>query len=270
MRASDFESWFTVVHDLRAEVRVGAELGLCAEGLNEQLDDIKIDLTGGAPTPRGQRVRCAHILVSLAPGSSLQRVFFKPSFKDAVLLIDDPVVKSASTSSSQVVTGVGGMGLDFKEGQAPNFFKGTIEKRPVEKLAPPTDPRPGPEIEAPAGSVGGSEEFLVFRDVPLDSARTGMRTLRITNIHINAAALGAGATLIAKVEIVAPRLQTSAEPQTHLIGRVQHALRTTATPLPLQTEQVLKEPLRIAATAGVNTELNIPVLVGTPASLMCF
>ena len=72
-------------------------------------------------------------------------------------------------------TGVGGSGLDFKNGLAPNLIIGQIT---------PTAPN-----------------SVTFFGVPIDPPGTGTRIFRVTNLRVNASALGAGAAGASPVQV---------------------------------------------------------------------
>jgi hypothetical protein len=177
-RASDFESWFFLVQNspLQFTANVTVAPQIRAEGLAEVVGDITLTGTGGFPTPAGSPVPLVNITVflvvpqSTAPVTVTSRLFAvtAPFVADAVLLIDEPGAaptgagKLNASPTPPAPTGVGGSGLDFKNGQAPNLILGQIT---------PSQPN-----------------AVTFFSVPIDPPGTGTRIFRITNLRINAAA----------------------------------------------------------------------------------
>jgi hypothetical protein len=162
----DFETWFWLRRATAAPFTLTAAaqpVTIRAAGLAELVGDIVITGAGGAPTAAGAPVTRVNIQVttSLPLTSPLAG-----NFTDATLTIDDPRLlnTSGTFNPTSVVNGVGGAGLAFEQGQAPNIFQGQ---------------------RVNANSV-------VFPGVPLDPG-SAPRTLRIKNLRV-AAALGANAT----------------------------------------------------------------------------
>ena len=175
-RASDFESWFFLVQNspLQFTANVAAAPQIRAEGLAEVVGDITLTGTGGFPTAAGTPVPLVNITVTLNT-SATSRLFgaTAPFLLDAVLLIDEPggaptgAGKLNASTTTPAPTGVGGSGVDFKNGLAPNLIIGQIT---------PTAPN-----------------SVTFIGVPLDAPGTGTRIFRITNLRVNAAAVSTGA-----------------------------------------------------------------------------
>jgi hypothetical protein len=162
-RASDFQSWFWLAPSapLGFTVTTAAPPTLRGEGLTEIVSDIILTGTGGTPTPAGSAVPLVNITVTLNTAVTGRLLSLTaPFLQDAVLLIDDPAVLNASAAGG--LNGVGGNGLDFKNGQAPNLILGQFNPSP------------------------STPNTVTFLNVPIDAPGAGVRILRITNLRANA------------------------------------------------------------------------------------
>jgi hypothetical protein len=235
-RASDFESWFTLVPtpQLTATVITAAPLNIRREGLSELVSDVVLLFTGGIPTPRGLPVPQVNITLSF--NTNVTSRLFLGRFQDAVLLIDDPALLNNS-STIPAPLGVGGSGLDFHAGQAPNVIIGSHA----------TD----------------ATDQVTFVAVPLDQPGTGQRTMRMTNLRVNAHGLGASladgsGTVTVNVSIeggIDAGSGTSVSfPNPHqTVGTVQPA--TVSKVIPLTGSGPGSAPANINPALGVNTDL---------------
>ncbi len=237
MRASDFESWFFLAPNapLTFTVNPVVPTVLRGEGLTELVSDIVITGTGGIPTPAGTPVPLVNITVTLNTGVT-SRLFAvtPPLLLDAVLLIDEP---SAPPGSGKLNTlpvppapvGVGGTGLDFKDGQAPNVIVGQ------------TNPSAG--------------NAVTFAGVPIDPPGTGTRVLRITNLRVNAttaltSTTGASLQILATVSVS----DTKVLPLT-TTAPVEVAVSGPSTSVAVLSTSATGGIFTINPSAGVNPEL---------------
>jgi hypothetical protein len=171
-RASDFQSWFWLapLAPLGFTVNAAAVLNLRGEGLTELVSDIVLTGTGGTPTPAGAAVPLVNLTVTLnAAVTDRLLSLTAPFLQDAVLLIDEPASLNTSSTTPAPI-GVGGNGLDFKNGQATNLILGQFT---------PSAPN-----------------SVLFSNVPIDAPGAGTRILRITNLRVNASALAVSATAV--------------------------------------------------------------------------
>ena len=169
-RASDFQSWFWLasIAPLGFTVSAAAGVNLRGEGLTELVSDIVLTGTGGTPTAAGAAVPLVNITVTLnAAVTDRLLSLTAPFLQDAVLLIDEPARLNASPTTP-ASTGVGGNGLDFKNGQAPNLILGQFS--------------------------ASAPNSILFLNVPIDAPGAGTRILRITNLRVNATALSVSST----------------------------------------------------------------------------
>jgi hypothetical protein len=172
-RASDFQSWFWLAPSapLGFTVSAAAPRNLRGEGLTELVSDIVLTGTGGTPTSAGTAVPLVNITVTVNTAVTDHLLSLAaPFLLDAVLLIDEPAALNASPTTP-APSGVGGNGLDFKDGQAPNLILGQFNP-----------------------SAGNAVTFL---NVPIDAPGAGARILRITNLRVNATALTVSSTAAA-------------------------------------------------------------------------
>ncbi len=180
------------------------------DGLSELLGDLALSCTGGTPTPAGQAVPQYSITVFLSTNITSRVV--PPPFTEALLIVDEPYsavnparpllncgnsgapdsgtsgpgicsILSSGSSDATYDGTANGWGTQSCDGQAgrpasntygcgrPNVFQG--------KLGTASDPN--------------QKNAITFFSVPLDPpASGGNRTLRITNLRGNAAAVGLG------------------------------------------------------------------------------
>ena len=234
-RASDFQSWLWLAPaaPLTFTVSAVAPLGLRGEGLTELVSDIVLTGTGGTPTPAGSQVPVVNITVTVNTAVTDRLLSLTaPFLQDAVLLIDEPGVLNDSPAAG--LAGVGGNGLNFKDGLAPNLILGQFNP-----------------------SAGNAVTFL---NVPIDAPGAGTRILRITNLRVNAsgitAAAGIAATQITAAISIAGNFQFPVTNQTVQVGLPRPAV-TAAVVSTLPTGGIFT----INPTAGVN-----PQLAANPAS----
>lgn len=177
-----------------------------AEGLAEYIGDIVITCTGGAPTPFGQEVPLINFNVRilgtyatpaiLATGADSDR-----PWTEATLAIDDPLPGDVNSlrgshtpddpdnSISKLLRGIGsglnGAGLNYRDP-----WDG------INQTSGPGQLNYGTEVHNvyQGHLVGppGQWDQIEWRGVPVDPPGTNIRTIRITNVRVNAAAYGTG------------------------------------------------------------------------------
>lgn len=176
LNGGDFFMWLWLQSErlplLLSVNAVPTGISVRAEGFTELLGDIVISGGGGVPTPAfaldnttGVNIKIAvpsvDIRVSIWDAHLTSRLVnsFPLPLCDAVLLIDDPAsakLNKANSVFSTPVYGVGGNGLDYANGAAPNVFLGR-------------------RVDA---------STVLFRGIPLDApGPNGVRTLRIKNLR---------------------------------------------------------------------------------------
>ncbi len=145
---------------------------LRAEGLTELIGDIVLTCAGGVPTPANRPIPQANVTVYL-PANVTSRILSNGG-SEALLLIDEPgtalnpIQRVCGSITGCVVQGTGGAGQPFdgSGSSRPNIFQGTV-----------------------------SANSVTFQGVPVESpGASGIRTYRITNVRMNASALGATGT----------------------------------------------------------------------------
>jgi len=198
-RGGDFEMWFWLARQapplpLTFAFSVAVPVVARAEGITELLNDLLLIGAGGISTPVGTAVPLVNIQIFF--NTTVTSPILTAPQQDAVLLIDDPT--RLNTNVPTALTGVGGSGLDFKGGAAPNTF---------------------------IGQVAGSNA-VSFIGIPLDPpGRNAQRVFRIKNIRINATTLGgptAPSQLSAFVTVTGP-IPVPVNPTTVVAGFVQQS-----------------------------------------------
>lgn len=140
-----------------------------AEGLTELVGDIVVLCTGGVPTAIGQPVTPVNLQIFLNANVT-SRLIADGGFSEALLLVDDPAPAAQRLCApGQLIVGTdqGSTTYDGSAANHCNLFQ---------------------------GQASGSTS-LVWSGVPLDPPGNGVRGLRITNVRVNAAAVGAGTGL---------------------------------------------------------------------------
>lgn len=155
--------------------RVDAPISVRREGMTELLSDIVLKCTGGTPSVRGAVLPKFQLV--LASNATLTSRIMLPGVPDsgmseALLVIDEPSFAEqngcASLASGDACTAVAG------DPTAPNVYQGR-------------------QVQA---------NTIAFRGVPIDPpGPQGVRTLRITNLRANAAALSRQSPPITTVKV---------------------------------------------------------------------
>ena len=145
-----------------------------AEGAAERSGDVLIVCSGGTPATAGAAIPTINVQVFLNTNVSSRLMYSSGSATEALLLIDDPAPASQYLATQNPpftgsVTAVGG-GVYTPSAARPNVFAGNLMS---------------------ASSVG-------FMGIPFDppGASVPQRTLRLTNIRVNASQLGPGTSLV--------------------------------------------------------------------------
>jgi hypothetical protein len=143
-----------------------------AEGLSELVGDMVLNCTGGTPTAAGAPVPQANLQIFV--NTNVTSRLLSGSFSESLLIIDDVAPGSqtyCSAASGCGVTGVGGTtgGVNYGAAGVANVFQ---------------------------GQQSGSNS-IVWLGVPIDPpGSNSTRTIRITNVRVNANQLGVSSTLI--------------------------------------------------------------------------
>jgi uncharacterized protein (TIGR03437 family) len=150
-----------VAQPARCTVQGVVSTPLRAEGLTEQTGDIIISCVGGFPTAAGVPLPTGDLMVLF--NAPVTNRLYANGWSDALLIIDEPgntaQLACADPNGICTVTGTG-TGVGTYDGTAgrPNIFLGRV-----------------------------SGNSVTFPSVPFDSpGESGQRTLRITNIRVNA------------------------------------------------------------------------------------
>lgn len=179
-----------------------------AEGHAEKAGDILLTCTGGVPTQAGNSVPTLNFTIFLNTNITSKETS-SGSFSEALLLIDEP--NAASGQSSHPILNCGNTGAPDNSGSCTTLstgnpattYDGTVNGY-LGGLCDGAGGRPAPNslgcgrpnvFQAQQGSLQnpGEANSIVFANVPLDPpGQTLTRTIRITNIRADAAALGTG------------------------------------------------------------------------------
>jgi hypothetical protein len=137
---------------------------LRSEGITELVGDIVIQCTGGTPTGATLPLPTANFAVFLGNTTVTSRTIGPNGFSEALLLVDEPGTALGNNVSFSVNGVAQGCGLTACLAGAvnPNVFPGTVSGNAVTFIGVPVNP-PG---------------------------STGVRIFRITNVRINANAIG--------------------------------------------------------------------------------
>lgn len=142
-----------------------------AESLSELVGDFVLTCSGGTPTAAGTAVPQANVQVFV--NTTVTSRLLAGTYSEALLTVDEPAPANqlyCSQSGGCGVTGVGGAtGVSYSSAGVPNVFQ---------------------------GQQSGSNS-IVWLGVPIDPpGTTGTRTIRISNIRVNANQLGVSSSLI--------------------------------------------------------------------------
>ena len=197
----------------------GATPLLRAEGTTERVGDLIIQCSGGVPTPAGGVV--PQVDIQIYVNANVTSRLLADPLAEALLLIDDPPAGAqagclpAPSATACQVTGVGGAnGVSFGTGAAPNVYQGRLS----------------------------GVNSIIWRGIPVDPpGANNFRTLRITNVRVNASSLpvsGGNTPTVVQEFLVAtpPQVLPFANPQI-TVGLITpglaFTLRTAADDAPL-------------------------------------
>jgi hypothetical protein len=207
------------------------------EGLTELVGDIVIQCTGGVPTPPNVFIPQVNITVFMGNTTVTSRIISTsttPYTSEALLMLDEPTPGGVTNQNAQTLCGAVAGCTGYGNGQG--GFKAPVNG--VQQL--------DPLYYGPATGVtdfthhpnmfqglyqGGQPNAVTWIGIPVDPPGTnGTRVIRITNIRINANALGVGTATSPPVQAQA---FISATPSTSLpisnnasqvVGYVQRGL----------------------------------------------
>jgi hypothetical protein len=162
------------LNPLQCVANAGIPPPVRAEGLAEEVGQVVITCTGGAPTPAGQPIPTVNVQIYLSATTTLSSRLLSGNASEAMLLVDEPNAISGTPSSINrvqtlcpapgncaMVSAIGN-GTDNYIGGAgrPNVFQ----------------------------AVKSSENSVTWLGVPIDPpGTTGNRVIRLTNVRANAA-----------------------------------------------------------------------------------
>jgi hypothetical protein len=163
---------------LTCSVNAASQPAMRGEGFTEMTADIAILCTGGTVIAPGSPVPLVNISIFYNATVTSRLFGANPNLSEALLLIDEPgsglvspgaalpqLLCTTPTTGCQAVAGAGGVALTPGGTQAPNVYQGIASGNTVAFLGVPVLP--------PGASAS--------------------RVFRVTNVRVNASALGAGA-----------------------------------------------------------------------------
>src|ERR1043166_3263213 len=217
---------FCVIADAQAftcAYPAGSPTILRLEGISELLEDIVLICKGGTPTPAGQLVPTVNFTVtSSAPVTNARTA---EGATDALLLIDEPNTPSATLGRTPPINFVA---APLTPGGPPSVVG--VGSGPPSQVGSVYD---GKETHGNAfqGRVQGSNS--VIWNAPFDPPGLGLtRTFRITNLRVNAAAVGASGQVQVKLDFqqtTGANLAVSIPDQANILATVQPGLATAGT-----------------------------------------
>ncbi|MFN7921618.1 MAG: hypothetical protein U0Q16_16070 [Bryobacteraceae bacterium] len=210
-----------------------------AEGVTELVGDVLIQCTGGTPTPVGQSLKQVNIQVFTQPAVNITSRILSSgtlnNFTEALLIMDDPSTTSATTVDKQTICGstdfpnsvpsdqpfqqiIGGVcGQISGTGTGAGTYDPTVAAPAIGNPTAYASGAPGAGITCTTGTGAtctstrgnafqarsASNTSLIWQGVPFDPPGTsGVRTMRLTNIRINASQLGVPAGSTANVQLL--------------------------------------------------------------------
>jgi hypothetical protein len=191
-----------------------------AEGVAELIGDLVIQCTGGTPTPKGQAIPSVTLELNLNTNITSRQL--TESGVESLLLVDDPAANRQFPCTEAVCEGTGAAPLGAARGENRNVFQ--------------------------AFRTGASS--VAWRGVPLDPPGSGIRTLRIRNVRVNASQIGTGSValptaVMALVRLTGSSVRLDASPVTvaHLarggvftVADAQGRVSNAPLPLPLRSD----------------------------------
>jgi hypothetical protein len=222
------------------------------EGLTEQVGDVLLACTGGTPTAINQNVPSVNIqlFLNLAVTSKITAVTGSAStggtttFDEALLIMDEP---NSSLHPATPLLNCGNTGAPDTSLSGPGVCQITSDGLPIDTY----NGTPGhPNVFQGRQALNSlSNNSVVFNSVPFDPPGSNTRFIRITNVRVDANALG----------VSAPTVQI---PITMGIGSsglgslpLSFLSLTVATAQQGVTATILSKNLGFAQCVGVNTGL---------------
>ena len=208
IRGGDLDMWFWLTRPappppFRLDLLVAPSF-FRIDGQSDLAPDIILKGLGGNPTPQGTNV----------PEYNVQLIFNSPvtnfapnALADVVLLLCDPVNAGEAVALNTTrfnnpappVAGIGGQGVNFQDGSAPNIFQGRV--------------------------INGNT--VLFTGIPIDPPGFGQRVLRIKNVRLNGNALSFGGVppvITVSVTVSGPGPAIPPSTQTATVGFVSSDL----------------------------------------------
>ncbi len=166
------------LNTLQCVANAGVPPPVRAEGLAEEVGQVVITCTGGAPTAIGLAIPTVNVQVYLSANTTLSSRLLSSTASEAMLLVDEPgtlgdgkVQRLCPAPGNCTVTSANGNGTGNYTGVAgrPNVFQ----------------------------AIKSTENSVTWLGVPIDPPGTaGNRTIRLTNIRANASQAFVAGTLI--------------------------------------------------------------------------
>jgi hypothetical protein len=241
----------------------GVNTPVRAEGLTELVGDFIVTCTGGTSTAYGAAIPTVNIQIFISGTSITSRLMGSsttlPQWSEALLLLDEPVPGAqygcigAATTTTACYTPGGVQALGTGSGAASvSYGSGTL------------------------GTVGNTRNVyqgvqtasnaVTFLGIPVDPPGTsGQRILRITNIRVNANALGVSAVNQTPVSVFATMTATPfnllplSNLATQAVGSVQRGLNFSISP----TNTSLQQCVSRGTSGGPITTLRYQELFAT-------
>jgi len=169
------------------------------EGLTEQVGDVVLACTGGTPTQAGSGVPSVNIqlFLNLAVTSRITAVLGSngsggiTTFDEALLIIDEP---NSAINPNNPLLNCGNAGAPDNTFSGPGVC--TITSTGVPSATYNGTPGHPNVFQGRQALNSLSNNSVVFNSIPFDPPGTGTRFLRITNVRVDANALGVSAPTV--------------------------------------------------------------------------
>ena len=269
-----------------------------AEGLADHLGDLYFSCFGGTPTPAGQPVPKVNLTITLGAANFTSQVLAADGFTESLLIVDDPntsgfymarpILNCGATGAPDNGPSEAGVCSNVSTGDPSQTYDGTANSYGASgAVCDGQAGRPAPNsygcgrpnvFQAQGGLPGNPNQLnaITFYGVPFDPPGNSItRTLRVTNMRANGAAIGASDSIF---------LQSTIEPTITANGSVPVTFNTPfdfpSPPLLLATIQTglliganVAGPNSIRVSEGFasawapkNISFAVGDLLGTPAT----
>jgi len=171
------------LNTLQCVANAGVPPPVRAEGLAEEVGQVVITCTGGAPTPVGQAIPTVNVQIYLSANTTLSSRLLSSTASEAMLLVDEPNAIAGTPSDTNRVQTLcqapGNCIITSAKGNGTGNYIGGAGRENVFQ------------------AIKATENSVVWLGVPIDPpGTTGNRTIRLTNVRANASQAYVAGTLI--------------------------------------------------------------------------